>query len=77
MTEDQTDWKNYDPSQDEVVAEIYGNKSRKNVPEPFAVPKVAGTDENQSGIANLDITVPRPMASFFYQIEVLRVISFK
>ena len=63
MTEEDTDWKNYDPSKDEVVAEIYGNKSGKN--RPSSVPKVAGNDENESGIANLDISVPRPMVRIF------------
>jgi hypothetical protein len=59
VTEDESDWKNYDPSQDEVVADIYD--SGKNRPRNGTASSEIG--RNESGIANLEIGVPRPMVS--------------
>ncbi len=65
MTEEESDLRSYDPSQDEVVAGIFHRKGNND---PFSsqakVAKKTGTknqDEDDAGIANLEISVPRPM----------------
>ena len=71
VTEEESELKNYDPTQDEVVAQIFyrkGNNKNNQPVDPFssqANPKLksAQLDENETGIANLEISVPRPMVS--------------
>ena len=71
MTEEEdSDLKNYDPTQDDVVADIFyrkGNNKNGNKPvDPFssqANPKVKSAEPDETGISNVQISVPRPMVS--------------
>ena len=65
MTEEESELKNYDPTKDEVVAEIFYRKKNQPV-DPFssqANPKPKSAQLDETGIANLEIGVPRPMVS--------------
>ena len=62
VTEDESDWKKYDPNADEIVNEVY-NKSGKTRPKQFPEAVTTETQESSS-IANLEIG-PRPIVSLF------------
>ncbi len=69
VTEEESDFSGYDPSQDDVVAGIFHRKGNND---PFSsqakVTKKSGSanqDQEDAGIANLEISVPRPMVNSF------------
>jgi len=69
VTEEESDFSGYDPSQDDVVSGIFHRKGNND---PFSsqakVTKKSGSanhDQDDAGIANLEISVPRPMVNSF------------